>query len=258
MTQLIDTELQQLLIDEGCSFPDRNLWSNEPPLESDLHRDQIDQLIRLIRVIFAPGGIGNRSDVYVAGNLTIYYSPNQKKSEDSRGPDVFVVLGTDPSPRRSWVVWHENGQYPNVIIELLSPSTATVDRTTKKQLYQSIWRVPEYFWFDPATIEFQGFQIVQGLYQPIVSTPEGWLWSQELGFYLGIENRRLRLFSANGSIVPFPEEAQAQRADRAEQRASQAERRAGQAELQLQNERTRSEILRAKLLELGIDPEQLS
>jgi Uma2 family endonuclease len=75
----------------------QDLWSDEPPLESDLHRDQIDQLIRLIRSIFSPGGLGGRSDVYVAGNLTIYYSPNQKKSEDFRGPDVFVVLGTDPT-----------------------------------------------------------------------------------------------------------------------------------------------------------------
>jgi Uma2 family endonuclease len=173
----------------------------------------------------------------VAGNLTVYYSPNQKKSEFFRGPDVFVVLGTDPHPRRSWTVWHEGGQYPNLIIELLSDSTAEVDRGEKKEIYQSLWRVPEYFWFDPVTLEFQGFQLIQGHYQAIEPTPQGLLWSQELGFYLGIHDRQLRLFTPNGGLVPLPEEA-------AEQRAYQAEQRA--------------ELLAAKLRELGIDPDQFS
>jgi Uma2 family endonuclease len=237
MTQAMPSPQVHLLDDNPPPFPPPDLWSDEPPLESDLHRDQIDLLIRLIRWIFHSGGLGGRSDVYVAGNLTVYYSPNQKKSEFFRGPDVFVVLGTDPHPRRSWTVWHEGGQYPNLIIELLSDSTAEVDRGEKKEIYQSLWRVPEYFWFDPVTLEFQGFQLIQGHYQAIEPTPQGLLWSQELGFYLGIHDRQLRLFTPNGGLVPLPEEA-------AEQRAYQAEQRA--------------ELLAAKLRELGIDPDQFS
>ena len=30
------------------AFPPGDLWSDEPPLESDLHRQQIDLLIRLL------------------------------------------------------------------------------------------------------------------------------------------------------------------------------------------------------------------
>lgn len=30
-------------------FPPGNLWSDEPSLESDLHREQIDLLIRLLK-----------------------------------------------------------------------------------------------------------------------------------------------------------------------------------------------------------------
>ena len=192
------------------------MWSDEPQLESDLHCEQIDSLIRLIRWLFRPGTDRSRTDVYIAGNLTIYYSPNQKKSEFFRGPDIFVVLGTSPEPRRSWTVWEEENRYPNVIIELLSPSTAQVDRTEKKSIYQSIWQVPDYFWFDPDRLEFRGFSLVEGSYQPIVPTSEGWLWSQELGVYLGISNNRLRLFSFDGQMIPFPEEAAEQRAERAE------------------------------------------
>jgi Uma2 family endonuclease len=88
-------------------FPPGNLWSDEPPLESDLHREQIDLLIRLLKWWWR-----ERQDFYVSGNLTIYYSPDQKKSEDFRGPDFFVVLGATPEERRSWVVWQEGGRYP--------------------------------------------------------------------------------------------------------------------------------------------------
>ena len=102
-----------------------------------------------------------------------------------------------------------------------------------------------------SSIEDLTFPEVQPQYVPIVPASESRLWSQELGFYLGIKNRRLRLFSANGSIVLFPEEAQADR-------ANQAEHRASQAETQLQRERERMTILMAKLLELGIDPNELT
>lgn len=238
--EVIPVSRVTLLPDDTIPFPPDDLWSDEPPLESDLHRDQIDLLIRLIRWWFRPGGEGGRTDVYVAGNLTIYYSPNQKKSEFFRGPDVFVVLGTDNHPRRSWTVWHEGGQYPNVIVELLSDSTATVDRGEKKDLYQSLWRVPEYFWFDPITLEFQGFHLVDGAYQPIQPNPHGWLWSHELGCYLGICDQVLRLFTNNGQRVPLPEEAAMQRAEQAEQA--------------LQQERERRRQLLAKLQALS--PEQ--
>lgn len=54
-----------------------------------------------------------------------------------------MVLGTENRPRRSWTVWHEDGKYPNLIVELLSDSTAAIDRGLKKQIYQDIWRVHE-------------------------------------------------------------------------------------------------------------------
>jgi len=40
-----------------------------------------------------------------------------------------------------------DGKYPNLIVEILSDSTAAIDRGLKKQLYQA-FRTPDYFWFD--------------------------------------------------------------------------------------------------------------
>lgn len=258
MTQALPTAVEQLT-EQTVAFPPADLWSDEPPLESDLHRDQIDLLIRLIRWICR-----DRQDVYVAGNLTVYYSPNQKKSEYFRGPDVFVVLGTDNHPRRSWTVWHENGKYPNLIVELFSDSTAEVDRGEKKEIYQSVWRVPEYFWFDPVTLEFQGFQLVKGQYEPIQPNAQGWLWSDELGLYWGIEQQMLRLFTSGGRLVPLPEEDAIQQAEQERQRAEQERQRAEQERQCAEQERQRAEEaeqraarLAEQLRSLGVDPDQM-
>jgi Uma2 family endonuclease len=139
--------------------------------------------------------------------LSIYYSPNQKKSEDFRGPDFFVVLGTERRlDRKSWVVWGEGGKYPDVIVEILSPSTAKVDCGQKKQIYQDIFRTPDYFWFDPETLEFQGFRLMEGQYQAIEPTDRGWLWSDRLGLFLGIYQQQLRYFNREGELIPTPAE----------------------------------------------------
>lgn len=69
-------------VTESIIFPPGDIYSDEPPLESDLHREQIDLLIRLIKWWWR-----DREDFYAVDNLTIYFSPNQKKSEEFRDPD---------------------------------------------------------------------------------------------------------------------------------------------------------------------------
>ncbi|MBF2000092.1 MAG: Uma2 family endonuclease [Synechococcales cyanobacterium M58_A2018_015] len=202
-------------------FPPSDLDSNEPPLETDFHRLQMTLLLQCLEWLWR-----DRNDFYASGNLTIYYSPNQLKSEDFRGPDFFVVLGTERKPRKSWVVWEEDGKYPNVIIELLSDSTAETDRGLKKQIYQDIFRTPEYFWFDPVTLELRGFALVQGQYQEMQPDQRGWLWSKQLQLFLGVESKQLRFFTADGELVLKPEEVarvELERASAAENRASAAE-----------------------------------
>jgi Uma2 family endonuclease len=224
--------------EEEIVFPTGEFWSDEPPLESNLHLRQILILIECLEWLWS-----DREDFFATGNLTIYYSPNQKKSEFFRGPDFFVVKGTTRNQnRRSWVVWQEEGKYPNVIIEILSESTAAVDRDEKKRIYQDTFRTPDYFWFDPVTLEFQGFTLVSGTYEPIEPNQEGGLWSEQLGLYLGIYEGKLRYFTPDGQLVLTPEEA-------ARQEREQKEYECQQKELALQQ----VEALRARLLELGID-----
>ncbi|MBJ7298628.1 MAG: Uma2 family endonuclease, partial [Dolichospermum sp.] len=148
-------------------------------------------------------------------------------------------LGTERKTRKSWVVWEENGKYPNLIVEILSPTTAKTDREIKKELYQDTFRTPEYFWFDPYTLEFAGFYLIHGKYQPVEPNEKGHLWSQELDLYLGIVQGLLRYFTPDGDLVPTPEESAEFEAQRAE----------------ISNEKVQR--LAAKLREFNIDPDAI-
>ena len=270
--------------------PPTDLWSDEPPLESDLHLQQIIILLSCLELLWQ-----EKNDYYASGNLTIYYNEEQLKKRDFCGPDFFVVLDTEKRPRKSWVVWGEQGKYPNVIVEILSDSTANIDRTKKKILYQNTFRTPNYFWFDPNTLEWQGFRLIEGQYQAISANEQGYLWSEELGLYLGIFDRKLRYFTVDGQLVPTPQEAELQQRQAKEQillekeqerqakeqallekeqerqakeqillekeqilSEKEQERQAKeQALLEKEQERQAKERLAAKLRELGINPETI-
>jgi hypothetical protein len=107
-----------------------------------------------------------------------------------------------------------------------------VDRGEKKQIYQDIFRTPNYFWFDPESLVLEGFRLVEGQYQAIAANEQSWLWSQELGLYLGVYGQQLRYFTAAGDLVPTPEEA------------------AILAQQQLEQERQKREAAEQKLLAL--------
>jgi Uma2 family endonuclease len=197
------------------------------PLESDWHRLAMNLLIEIVCFF-----LRDRDDYFVGGNMFIYYGTRQSKNLDYRGPDFFFVWGRPLNPPRPyWAVWDEEGHYPNMIIELSSPTTAMIDRTTKKDIYEKKFRTPEYFIYDPATRKFEGWRLANDSYQPIQPNERGWLWCEQLGLWLGScdssylrkDAHYLRFFTANGEMVPTLGEFEQQRADIERQRADAAE-----------------------------------
>jgi Uma2 family endonuclease len=190
--------------------------SNEPEMESSLHYAQLALLVSCLEWLWR-----DRKDFFIGANLTIYFSRQQLKNYDFRGPDFFLVKHTQKRPRKSWVVWEEDGKYPDLIIELLSDTTATIDRTLKKDLYQNRFRTHEYFWFSPDTLEFEGFRLISQQYEAIAPDQAGWRWSEVLELYLGVQDGQLRYFDAQSQRIPTPEEDAAQAQHRAERLAEQ-------------------------------------
>lgn len=207
------------------------------PLESQRHRLQTNLLLECLEVAWA-----RRSDFYAGGNQFYYYSALQAKRNDFRGPDVFVVLETEHRPRQAWVVWEEDGKHPDVIIELTSPSTATIDRVDKKRLYRLL-RIPEYFVFDPddGTLEGLALDASHSEYVPIEPSAAGRLHSARLGLDLGRWDGHyqrcgdfwLRWFGQDGVVLPTEAECTAEerlRVADAQHARTQAERARAEAE----------------------------
>ncbi|NEQ73471.1 MAG: Uma2 family endonuclease [Okeania sp. SIO2C9] len=228
------------------------LESDEPEMESSQHYTQLMLLVICLEWLWR-----DRNDYFIGANLTIYYSRQQLKNRDFRGPDFFLVKQTQKQPRKSWVVWEENGKYPNLIIELLSDSTARVDRNLKKQLYQDNFRTPEYFWFDPETMEFMGFRLQQNRYEEIQPNNSGWRWSQELELYLGVEGGQLCYFTANGERVPTPQE-EAQQAQYAFADGQQVGEEIGEQRGREIGQQEAKEEAVARMLKLGLSLEVIA
>ncbi|MFO0965429.1 MAG: Uma2 family endonuclease [Gemmataceae bacterium] len=192
-------------------LPDNLPEEDALPLESDWHFLQISLLREVVDWRFRP-----RNDYYAAGNMFLYYNKEQLKHIDFRGPDFFFVRGVSREPmRRYWAVWEEGGRYPDLIIELLSPTTAEVDRTVKKDVYERIFKTREYFLVDPDKPDLDGFRLgAKQAYEAIEKGDEHRLWSEELGSWLGLwqgmyRGRHatwLRLFDEHGVLWPTQEE----------------------------------------------------
>jgi Uma2 family endonuclease len=220
------------------------------PLETPWHRACMTLLIEAVLY-----WLRDRTDFYVGGNMFVYYSPQQAMDRDYRGPDFFFVKGVSlEPPRRVWAVWFEGGRLPDVIIELLSPTTAREDRTTKKDLYEQTFQTRNYFCYDPFAGVLEGWQLRGGRYEPLVPNERGWLWCPELQLWLGtwegefqrVTTTWLRWYDPDGQVVPIPAEAEYQRAVEERQRAEAADRRAVEERQRAEAERQRAEAERQR------------
>lgn len=210
-----------------------DLPSEVYPMENSLHAAQVRLLVTILEAYWA-----DRHDYFIGDNLTVYFSYEQTKKHDFRGPDFFVVTDTDPRHRNSWVIWEEN-KFPDLIIELLSETTVDNDRGVKKDEYERRFRTPEYFWYSPETGEFAGFRLRGERYEEIPLDERGWRWSEVLNLYLGAHEGFLRYFTPRGELLPTPLMEAQQQARRAD------------------SEKQRADKLAARLRELGLDPDQL-
>ena len=259
------------------------VFDDGKPLESNRHRIAMNALIRSAQWALTQR---EQANYFVGGNMFVYYSSRQVRSESYRGPDFFAVLGVDGQrERQGWVVWEEEGHYPDVIIELLSATTTAADKGPKKDIYEQVFRTPDYFIFDPFDPQsLQGWRLVPGKgYQALQPNPQGWLWCETLGFWLGLWEGMidrepavgtcpwLRFYDLEGYLAPLPEEAAQQqtqqvesqleqtesRLKQTESRLEQTESRLEQTESRLEREQERSQQLADMLRNLGVDPDNL-
>jgi Uma2 family endonuclease len=223
------------------------------PMETQFHLLQMQLLMDSLQ-----DWLAEHPDTYVGGNMFLYFSAAQLRHNDFVGPDFFLVKGVSTEPRKSWVVWEE-GKAPDLVIELLSKTTADNDKGKKKRIYQDLLRVPEYYWYDPLDArDWAGFFLDNGHYRPIepdaserlVSPMLGLCLARWQGTYKGAPLTWLRWARPDGALLPTTEEkleAAQQQAAAAEKEAVDAGQRARAAEQRAEAAESELKRLRALL-----------
>ena len=201
----------------------------EPLAETDFQYIPLTYTVASLRARYA-----SREDIYVAGNMLIYYRMNVP--EACVAPDVYAVIGARGNhKRRSWFTWRE-GAVPAFVLEVASESTWRYDAAGKRAIYAEIG-VTEYWRFDPTGECFSpaliGERLVDGAYQPIevAYDKDGILrgHSDVLGLDLcALPNLDLRLYDPERDewLLDYSEE---QAARQAAELQAQTERDARQA-----------------------------
>ncbi|WP_413175754.1 Uma2 family endonuclease [Anabaena azotica] len=265
------TENNLAIVDwEPHDPPTDLIFDDGEVLESNRHRIAMNVLIRSLQQAWS-----DRSDYFTGGNMFIYYSSTQIRNRDFRGPDFFAVLNVDgTNSRQGWVVWEEDGRYPDVIVELMSRSTAAIDKGIKKDLYEQTFRTSDYFVYDPFDPNsLQGWHLDENQeYQPLTPNQNGWLWCRRLGFWLGTWEGTIdretaiwvRFYDVSGNLVLLPEEEAKAREEEAKAREEEAKAREEEAKAREEEAKAREEEakaqaarLAARLRELGENPDML-
>ena len=222
----------------------------EPGLADEFH-DLQPQLLR--ETFLAPNY--TKEEVFIATDLNVYYDPNH--IHWYKRPDWFAVLGVPrlyqgQDLRLNYVIWQE-GVAPSVVVELIGLGTEQEDLgqdfreayrpPTKWEVYERILRVPYYIVFNRYSNKMNAFENTAGRYRSM-NVFDNRVWLSEVGLGIGlwkgsyqdINRLWLRWYDNSLEWVVTPRE---------------------KAEKELEAEREKTKILRAKLADLGVSLEDL-
>ena len=195
----------------------------KPMAENDAQRSAIMYGIGALSRRFK-----DRRDVYVSGDLLIYYEEGNPRV--SIAPDVFVVFGVEDRQRPNYKLWEER-RAPAFVLEVASPSTWRDDLGPKRAVYARLG-VREYWQYDPTgehlPARLQGERLTPSGYlrQPAATGLDGTLTlrSETLGLELRAapgQEMRFRDPGTGDNLRSHDEEAEGRLA--AEIRAAAAE-----------------------------------
>ncbi len=164
-----------------------------PMAESDFQRGPLTYAVEALRIYFKA-----HPDVYVSGNLFIYYEEGNPQAVVA--PDVFAVFGASKQDRMTYRLWEESAA-PQWVMEITSRSTRGEDQRTKRALYARLG-VQEYWQYDPTgdylDPPLQGLRLERGSYEPIAETslPDGVRasHSEVLGLDIRLEAGRMYFY----------------------------------------------------------------
>ena len=237
---------QHVLSPAAIEYPSGD---GEPMAENDWQLHAILDAVGVLCHYFR-----DRPDVYVSGDLFIYYEEGNPKARVA--PDVFVVFGVPKHFRQVYKLWEE-GPVPAFVMEVASRGTWRDDEKRKAKLYEQLG-VKEYWQYDPTGdylgLHLKGRRLVGDKYepQPVVDSLDGtvFLRSETLGLDFRVKGEERYFFdpAAGRRLLTLSEQAAAQH-----EAELQAEREAAahhEAELRAEREAAARREAESRIAEL--------
>jgi Uma2 family endonuclease len=240
-------------------WPAEDLFDSEEqdePLAGQDHVDTVDSLSYPLR------GRLSGPNCYVAAELRVHRDPHHLR--DYREPDIMVALGVADRVRPRYDVWVE-GKAPDLVIEVLSPSSVeNKDLTAKRDWYRAEG-VQEYVVLDPSgdfapEPRLQAWRLGNradgGADIHRTSPGEEPLWSELIPFGWRVVDGRVRVVDrASGEVFPWitdvePQlrrEVELRRAAQREAQEAQEQAQEAQEQARLAQEQARLALGRARL-----------
>jgi hypothetical protein len=212
----------------------------DEPLAGQDHRDTIDSLCYPLRGRLAG------PDCYVAAELRVHRDPHNLR--DYREPDILVALDVADAVRPWYYLWIE-GKAPDLVIEVLSPSSwENRDLTEKKDWYRKEG-VREYVVLDPSGTFAPEPRLQAWLLgdrpdgradHHRVAAPSATLWSTLIPFGWRVVGDDVRVVDETGALFPQIQDVEPQlRQEVALRREAQEQARMAEEQAHLAIEQAR-------------------
>ncbi|MFQ3598955.1 MAG: Uma2 family endonuclease [Chloroherpetonaceae bacterium] len=174
--------------------------------QSDMHTSICTEFISTLRALFS-----SAPDVAVGGDTGFYWN-----SQDDRNrlvPDAYLIRNAGKHPRKSWKLWEEKSQFPNLsidfVLEVWSESNPLPEKLEKFVQYQRLG-AKEYLQLDVPTEQLFAHRLNDdGIYVSVPMTEHNRLPLHSLNAELAYENGLIR-FYRNGEKILTLSEAQAE------------------------------------------------
>jgi Uma2 family endonuclease len=175
-------------------------------MQSDTHTWICTEFISALRALFS-----DDPEVAVGGDTGFYW--NNQDDRERLVPDAYLIRNAGKHPRKSWKLWEEKNQYPNLsiefVLEVWSESNPLPEKLEKFAQYQRLG-AKEYVQLDVASNLLFGHRLnADGFYVSIPLNEHGRLPVQSLNAELTYENGLIRLYR-NGKKILTLSEAQAE------------------------------------------------
>ena len=209
-----------------------------------MHSDEHERFCNYLYNVLS-ARLADQPDAIVLHDLRVAWAHPDFRAH---GPDIAVIFNLRRHINWSTFSEAEEGTKPSLIIEIVSPSTRSVDVVTKVDHYAQVG-VPNYIIVDQferqgvMVRELVGYRLTPDGYEELSPNADGWLWLESVNLWLGLDGEDLVCYDESGEallnyvgMTAARAEAEARAAEEAQALAA-AEERIRQLEAELQRRR---------------------